>query len=234
MQKDLELVNGLSLVQVLRKSGILPRIVPQGAWDCVAEEMLLKFAENGHPIFRSTTPLSRGKLKSKGKGKVSIHFSAYQDTVDTIYRIILSVNQLSVYGAVAAICDEYESHQDSTGQPVILVGQSIVLGEIKAEVPAHDEEPRDDQIILQQYVQQVESLSPVNRVSKFCKEAGFMRVVEVGQYFVTRDAGGFRQTVACREYTLPRDDKASQPKRKYENWTCIGSHDQFSALQVRN
>ena len=185
---------------------------PQGAWDYVAEEMLLKFAESGHPIFRSTTPLSRGKLKSKGKGKVSIHFSADQDTVDTIYRIILSVNQLSIYGAVAAICDEYESHQDSTGQPVILVGQSIVLGEIKAEVPVHDEEPRDDQIILQQYVQQVESLSPENRVSKFCKEAGFMRVVEVGQYLVTRDAGEFQQTVACREYTLPRDDKASQPK----------------------
>ena len=39
-----------------------------------------------------------------------------------------------------------------------------------------------------------------------------MRVVEVGQYFVTRDAGEFQQTVACREYTLPRDDKASQPK----------------------
>ena len=95
---------------------------PQGAWDHVAEEMLLKFAESGHPIFRSTTPLSRGKLKSKGKGKVSIHFSADQETVDTIYRIILSVNQLSIYGAVAAICDEYEGHQDSTGQPVILVG----------------------------------------------------------------------------------------------------------------
>ena len=98
------------------------------------------------------------------------------------------------------------------GQPVILVGQSIVLGEIKAEVPVHDEEPRDDQIILQQYVQQVESLSPENKLSKFCKEAGFMRVFEIGQYFVTRDAGEFKQTVACREYTLPRDDQASQPK----------------------
>ena len=185
---------------------------PQGAWDHVAEEMLLLFAESGHPIFRSTTPLSRGKLKSKGKGKVSIHFSADQDTVDTIYRIILSVNRLSVYGAVAAICEEFEDHQDRTGQPVILVGQSIVLGEVEAEVPVHDEDPRNDQIFWQQYIQQVESLSPENRVSKFCKEAGFMRVVEVGQYFVTRDAGEFQQTVACREYTLPRDDKASQPK----------------------
>ena len=92
---------------------------PHGAWDHVAEEMLLLFAESGHPIFRSTTPLSRGQLKSKGKGKVSIHFTADQDTVDTIYCIILSVKQFSVYGAVAAICEEFEDHQDRTGQPVM-------------------------------------------------------------------------------------------------------------------
>ena len=65
---------------------------------------------------------------------------------------------------MAAICDEKEGHPDSTGEPVILEGQSIVLGEIKAEVPAHDEEPREDQIILQQYFQQVESLSPEKQI----------------------------------------------------------------------
>ena len=187
---------------------------PQGAWDHIAEDMLLEFAESGHPIFRATTPLSRGHLKSKGRGKLSIHFTADQDTADTIYRIILSVNQVSVYGAVAATCEEFEDHQDRNGQPLILVGQSIVLGEVKAETPVHDEDPRNDQIIWQQYIQQIESLSPENKVSKFCKEAGFMRVVEVGQYFVTKDTGDFRQfqSVACREYTLPRDDQASQPK----------------------
>ena len=96
---------------------------PQGAWDNIAEEMLLKFAESGHPTFRATTPLSRGQLKSKGRGKLSIHFAADGDTIDTIYRIILSVNQLSIYGAVAVICEEYEDQPDSTGEPVILEGQ---------------------------------------------------------------------------------------------------------------
>ena len=38
---------------------------PQGAWDHIAEEMLLEFAESGHPTFRATTPLSRCILKSK-------------------------------------------------------------------------------------------------------------------------------------------------------------------------
>ena len=33
---------------------------PQGAWDHVAEEMLLLFAKSGHPIFRAKIPLTRG------------------------------------------------------------------------------------------------------------------------------------------------------------------------------
>ena len=109
--------------------------------------MLLEFAESGHPIFRATTPLSRGILKSKGHGKLSIHFAADQNTIDTIYRIILSVNQLSDYGAVANICEEFESHQDGSGEPEILMGQSIVLGEIKAEVPLQNENPSHHQIL---------------------------------------------------------------------------------------
>ena len=91
-------------------------------------------------IFRATTPLSRGILKSKKHGKLRIHFAADEHTIDTIDRNVLSVNQLSIYGAVAAICEEFEDHQDRTGQLVILVGQSIVLGEVKAETPVHDEE----------------------------------------------------------------------------------------------
>ena len=187
---------------------------PQGAWDNIAEEMLLEFAESGHPSFRATTPLSRGQLKSKGHRKLSIHFAAYEHTIETIFRIILSVNQLSVYGAVAAICEEIENHQDGSGELVILMGQSIVLGEIKAEILLQNENSMNHQILWQQYIERIESLSPESKVSRFCKEAGFMRVVEVGQYFVTKDTGDFRQfrSVVCREYTLLRDDPSSQPK----------------------
>ena len=41
-----------------------------------------------------------------------------------------------------------------------------------------------------------------------------MRVVDVGHDFVTKDTGDLRQfhSVAYREYTLPRDDPASQPE----------------------
>ena len=61
----------------------------QGIWDHVAEKMLLDFAESGCPTFRATTPLSRGNLKSKGHGKLSIHFAADEFTIETIFRIII-------------------------------------------------------------------------------------------------------------------------------------------------
>ena len=71
----------------------------------------------------------------------SCHFAADELTIETIFRIIISVNQLSIYGAVAAFCEQFENHQDGSGEPEILMGQSIVLGEIKAEVPLQNENP---------------------------------------------------------------------------------------------
>ena len=54
-----------------------------------------------------------------------------------------------------------------------------------------------------------------------------MRVVDVGQYFVTKNTGSLKQfrSVACREYTLtlPRDDPASQAKGWIQGDMRIGS-----------
>ena len=68
-----------------------------------------------------------------------------------------------------------------------------------------------------------------------------MRVVEVGQYFVTKDTGNLTEfrSVACREYTLPRDDSASQARGWIQGDMRLGpvldgSHDQFSALYIWN
>ena len=131
---------------------------PQGIWDHIAEKMLLEFAESGCPILRATTPLSRGKLKSKGHGKLSIHFAADHQTIETIFRILAFANQLSLYGAVANMCEEFETHQDRSGQPDVLLGQSIVLSEIKAEVPLENDIPSHQNLLLQRYEERIEML----------------------------------------------------------------------------
>ena len=56
-------------------------------------------------------------------------------------------------------------------------------------------------------------------------DAGFLNVVEIGQYFWTKDTAEFSQftdAVACREYTLPRDEETSEPKGWIKENTKIG------------
>ena len=195
---------------------------PQGIWDHIADEMLLEFEESGHPIFRATTPLSPGSIRSKGHGKLSFHFAADHQTIETIFRIIISAHQLSLYGAVANMCEEFETHQDRSGQPDVLMGQSIVLSEIKAEIPLQNDIPSHQNLLLQQYEERIKLLSQENKVSKFCMDAGFVHVVEVGQYFMTKDTGEQFFARACREYTLPRSDESSQPKGWIQGNTRIG------------
>ena len=97
-----------------------------------AESMMIKFGESGHSVFRATSPekatipLPRGMLKSKGGGKLSVHFCTDGDTIETVFRTIISVNHLRFYGAVSDLCEEYISCQTRTGRPV-MAGQSDPL-----------------------------------------------------------------------------------------------------------
>ena len=104
------------------------------------------------------------------------------------------------------------------------MGQSIVLSEMKAQIPVVNDIPSHQNLLLQRYEERIKLLSQENKVSEFCVDAGFFHVVEVGQYFMTKDTGDYRQfhTVACREYTLPRDDGSSQPRGWIQGNTKIG------------
>ena len=157
---------------------------------------------------------------------MSIHYSADLETIETIFRIIVSANQLSLYGAVAQMCEEYETLHDRSAQPVV-GGQSsspLVLTVIKTEVPLDCDDLANKDLLLQQYGGRIGKLSQQDKLSKFCMDAGFLNVVEIGQYFMTKDTAEFSQfhAVACREYTLPREEEASQPKRWIQGNTKIG------------
>ena len=86
------------------------------------------------------------------------------------------------------------------------------------EIPAQEK-------MLQKYKERVERLSQPDRLIKICTDAGFLTSVEVGQYFMTKDTEEFSQftePVTCREYTLPRYEKSSDPKGWIRGNTKIG------------
>ena len=155
----------------------------QGEWGKM-EKMTSKLAESGHPIFRATSPFSRGQLKSKGHGQLSIHYCADLETIQTVFRTIISIIQLSLYGAVAEMCEENETLHDRTGQPVVggQSNSSFVPSVIKTEVLLDCDYLARKDLLLQQYGERIEKLSQQDKLSKFCVDARFLNVVEIGQY----------------------------------------------------
>ena len=53
------------------------------------------------------------------------------------------------------MCEEYESHHDRSGQPDVVMGQAIVLSEIKAEVPLQNDDPAYQNFLLQRYEERI-------------------------------------------------------------------------------
>ena len=77
---------------------------------------MINFAESGNPIFRGSSALERGELKSKGKGMKTIHYNGTDETIELILRTVISVNQLSVYGAAADLCGELARDSKATAE----------------------------------------------------------------------------------------------------------------------
>ena len=94
----------------------------KGQWNCVAAKMVQRFQETGHPEFKNISALSRGILKQK-TGKTSIHFNGDSMNTELLFQTIHSVNQLSVYGAVATWCYRLGSTEEEKGKSQCSCGQ---------------------------------------------------------------------------------------------------------------
>ena len=138
--------------------------------------------------------MTRGALKSKGGGKLSLHFCADGDTIETVFRTVISVNQLSIYGAVSNLCEECKACHVRTVR-LVLAGQSdpLFVPSVMKTNRSLNDDPAQEEDLLQRYQERVERLSQQNRVIKFCTDAGFLTTVEVGQYFMTKDTVEFSQ-----------------------------------------
>ena len=86
------------------------------------------------------------------------------------FRIIISVNQLSLCGAVAEMCEECESCHDRMG-PVVR-GQSsssFVASVIKTDVLLESDDPANKDLLLQKHGERIETLSQQDKKLYGCR-----------------------------------------------------------------
>ena len=144
-----------------------------------------------------------------------------------LFRTIISVNQLSIYGAVSDVCEENKSCHVRTGRPA-LAEQSdpwFAPANLLIMTPGPSIEILAQENLLQKCKERVGRLPQQDRLIKMFTDAGFLKTIEVGQYFMTKHTDEFLQfagPVTCREYTLPRDEKSTDPKGWIRGNTKIG------------
>ena len=90
---------------------------PDGSWNRTAEKMLQNFKDSGHSMFRCTSPLERGQLRSKGGGKTTIHCNVSTEK-ELLLQMVISVNQLSLCGAAADMIAEFPVDQRAPKKPL--------------------------------------------------------------------------------------------------------------------
>ena len=170
--------------------------------------------------------VSRNAQKQR-RWKLSLHFCADGDTIETVVRTIFSVNQLSIYGAVSDFfVKSFVAVKQEQGD---LLWQSnlrqFAPADLVVTTPAPSIETPAQENLLQKHKERVEKLPQPYQLIKICIDAGFLKTVEVGQYFMTKHTDEFLQfaaPVTCREFSLPRDDKPTDPKGWIQGNTKIG------------
>ena len=119
------------------------------------------------------------------------------------------------------------------------MGQSVLLSENKREVHLENDDPAYQNFVLQWYEERIERLSQQDRLSKFCMDAGFQSVVEIGQYFTTKDNGEqfFMQWLVVNTLFQEKMDHHNQEGgsgEKQKNWTRAESNLQFPTWSTRS
>ena len=190
--------------------------------------MILNISESGHPVLRGSSALERGDLKSKGNEQLSLHFCGDDKTVEMILRTIISVDQLSIYGAVADMCDELACRisgcSERTGKLVAQDNPSTTV--IPTELTTTNKSPRtDDNVpgnLLHNSEQQFANLPDHLQLIKLCSNVG---ITAVARDSISRPSTMRNWTKlggSCRGYTLPRDNAASKVTGLIRGNTKIG------------
>ena len=166
--------------------------------------MVERFKDTGHPVFRSIGAFSCEILKKKN-GRDTIHFNADASNTELLFRIIHSVNQLSIYGAVSNWCEQFgltERRKGTRKTERIRDQRCINMCEITGSKTIGIPSKQVSGSGLRENTQDFESLTETIRFTRVCELASFRRRVSAGMNYKTRpdEDDGFGQIIPqCRE-----------------------------------
>ena len=163
--------------------------------------------------------------KAKEKEWNPVTSTVSEDTIELIFHTVMSVNQLSVCGVVADLCEELAINSRRTGEPAATENlESMVLPtEFHIANPIAQTDAEVQGNLLREYEQKFAELTEQQKLTELCSNAGFWKNIERGQIFITPDDDAPDETKgSCRECTLPRSEESSRVRGWILGNTKIG------------
>ena len=168
---------------------------PQGKWDRVAVLMMIKFSESKHPVFRVTSPLSRGTFNSRDVENCQYTSVPMEIRLKLLFRTLLFS---SISAEQSQMCERNAVHVKRT-ESTVLTGRSDPLFEstsLLMTTPTPSIEIPAQENLLQRCKERVERLSQQNRVIKICTDAWSWQRLML-------DSTSWQKTLTS-SYNLPR------------------------------
>ena len=209
---------------------------PQGIWDHIAEKMLVELAESACPIFRATSPCPEVSSRAKDTEKLSIHYCADQATIEIFFsHNCFCKSAQSLRSSRKHVWRVWKPFTIDHGNLICWWDNQLFLSEIKTEVPLEWWPSTSKPSIAAIWRAILKVFHRLTEWVNFAMDAGFISVVEIGQYFMTKDNG---ETTLCKFLSWIHSSKMwwiittkKMDSGKHKNWTRIGNNDQWSVRQ---
>ena len=182
-------------------------------------------------VGRTSYSMARCILKSKGHGKLSIHFTADYPTIETVCRTIISVNQLSIHGAVTTQLKNLKLIKIDRGNLMFWLENCSWQSKNRSSFTTKI--PWMTKLYGNSTFNKIESLSPENRVSRSVRKQDLCVLLKWDRISWPRTLvilDNFVQWLVAN--TLFPETMQHHNSRKHENWARIRSHDQLPERQT--
>ena len=135
-----------------------------------------------------------------------------------ILRTVISVNQLSIYGAVADLCKEFdpESRNHVESEICETLVRPTEIANANATSQSSTSLAQGD--LLQEYCRKFAELLDDQKLSKLCSDAGFSKEIGKGQFFMTIEEG----SEVVLENTLNIETSQHPDREEYEDRPSLG------------
>ena len=141
---------------------------------------------------QSSLSLVRPPSGHRSRLTKTIHFNGSDDTIELILRTIVSVSQLSIYGAVEGLCKELARDPSGAGKPAannnlesMVIPTEFLTANLVSQTDAEVQRK-----LLHEYEQKFAELPAEQKLTKLCSNAGFSKNIDKGQFFIALDEEG--------------------------------------------